>query len=61
MDEVQSNRESGVVTKRGKTAAKRVPVAEEKDDIFGFFEGKIRITGDIVSPIISPEEWGDLY
>jgi hypothetical protein len=32
-----------------------------KDDIFGFFKGKIEIKGDIVSPIIGPEEWGDLY
>jgi len=24
-------------------------------------KGKIKIKGDIVSPIITPEEWGDLY
>ena len=63
MDEVASKRESVVITKRGKPVAKLVPVEKEKDDIFGFFNGKgtIEIKGDIVSPIISPEDWGDLY
>jgi prevent-host-death family protein len=61
MDEVQSKREPVLITKRGKPVAKLVPVNQEKDDIFGFLEGKGKIVGDIVSPIISPEEWGDLY
>ena len=63
MDEVASKRESVIITKRGKPVAKLVPVEKEKDDIFGFFNGRgtIEIKGDIVSPIISPEEWGDLY
>ena len=63
MDEVAAKRESVVITKRGKPVAKLVPVEKEKDDIFGFFNGKgtIEIKGDIVSPILSPEEWGDLY
>jgi prevent-host-death family protein len=63
MDEVAAKRESVVITKRGKPVAKLVPVENEKDDIFGFFNGKgtIEIKGDIVSPILSPEEWGDLY
>jgi hypothetical protein len=30
---------------------------QNKDDIFGFFKGKIKITGDVVSPAFSPEEW----
>ena len=63
MDEVASKRESVIITKRGKPVAKLVPVEKERDDIFGFFNGKgtIEIKGDIVSPILSPEEWGDLY
>jgi prevent-host-death family protein len=61
MDEVQAKREAVVITKRGKPVAKLVPVGKEKDDIYGFIKGKGRILGDIVSPIISPEEWGDLY
>jgi prevent-host-death family protein len=61
MDEVQSKRESVLITKRGKPVAKLVPVGNEKDDIFGFLKGKITILGDVVSPILTPEEWGDLY
>jgi prevent-host-death family protein len=61
MDEVQSKREAVLITKRGKPVAKLVPVEKEADDIFGFLSGKGKITGDIVSPILSPEEWGNLY
>jgi prevent-host-death family protein len=63
MDEVQSKRQAVLITKRGKPVAKLVPVEKEKDDIFGFMKGKgtVEIKGDIVSPILTPEEWGDLY
>jgi len=63
MDEVQAKRQAIVITKRGKPVAKLVPVENEKDDIFGFLKGKgkIEIKGDIVSPVLTPEEWGDLY
>jgi len=61
MDEVQAKRQAVLITKRGKPVAKLVPVEKEKDDIFGFYKGKIKINGDIVSPAFSPEEWGDLY
>ena len=61
MDEVQSKRITVVITKRGKPVAKLVPVESKSDDIFGFLRGKIAITGDIVSPALTPEEWGNLY
>ncbi|HVN20002.1 MAG TPA: type II toxin-antitoxin system Phd/YefM family antitoxin [Dongiaceae bacterium] len=63
MDEVQAKRQAVVITKRGKPVAKLVPVEQPKDDIFGFFKGKgkIEIKGDIVGPILTPEEWGGLY
>jgi len=60
MDEVQSERQAVLITKRGKPVAKLVPVEQEKDDIFGFYKGKIKINGDVVSPAFSPKEWGDL-
>jgi len=60
MDEVKSKRETIVITKRGKPVAKLVPVAGGEDDIFGFFEGKGSVKGDIVSPALSPNEWGEL-
>jgi len=61
MDEVQSKRQAVLITKRGKPVAKLVPVEKEKDDIFGFLKGKGKVTGDVVSPALTPEEWGDLY
>ena len=60
LDEVQAKRETLVITKRGRPVAKLVPVMKEKDDIFGFLAGKARITGDVVSPALSLEEWGNL-
>jgi prevent-host-death family protein len=61
MDEVQSKRQAVLITKRGKPVAKLVPVEQEKDDIFGFLKGKVKVVGDVVSPALAPEEWGDLY
>jgi prevent-host-death family protein len=61
MDEVQAKRETVVITKRGKPVAKLVPISLDIDEIFGFLAGKAKITGDIVSPALSPEEWGELY
>jgi prevent-host-death family protein len=61
LDEVQSKRQAVLITKRGKPVAKLVPVEKEADDIFGFLKGKGTITGDVVSPALTPEEWGDLY
>jgi prevent-host-death family protein len=61
MDEVAAKRQAIVITKRGKPVAKLVPVEKEKDEIFGFMKGKVTVNGDIVGPILTPEEWGDLY
>ena len=60
MDEVQAKRETVVITKRGKPVAKLVPVEEQTDDLFGFLRGKVTIVGDVVSPALQLEEWGDL-
>ncbi len=60
MDEVQSKRQSVLITKRGKPVAKLVPVEKQTDDIYGFFAGKGKIVGDVVSPAFSLEEWGNL-
>jgi len=61
MDEVKKKRETIVITKHGKPVVKIVPVKQEKDEIYGFHKGKVKIHGDIVGPILTPEEWGDLY
>jgi prevent-host-death family protein len=60
MDEVQAKRETVVITKHGKPVAKLVPVNAEPDEIFNFLAGKGDIEGDVISPALSSEEWGDL-
>ncbi|PYX85140.1 MAG: type II toxin-antitoxin system prevent-host-death family antitoxin [Acidobacteria bacterium] len=60
MDEVQAKRETVVITKRGKPVVKLVPADEDTDDIYNFLAGKGAIVGDVVSPAISPEDWGEL-
>ena len=60
MDEVQAKRVPLVITKRGKPVVKIVPADATRDDIFGFFKGKGKIKGDIVKPILSLREWGNL-
>ena len=60
MDEVKARREEVLITKHGEPVAKLVPVTAGQDDIFGFFAGRGAITGDVVAPVLSSEEWGNL-
>lgn len=60
MDEVQAKHETIVITKHGKPVAKLVPVNTETDGIYNFLGGKGSVQGDVVSPTLSPEEWGEL-
>jgi prevent-host-death family protein len=60
MDEVQAKHETVVITKRGKPVVKLVPVSTSTDEIYNFLSGKGAVTGDVVSPAISPEDWGEL-
>jgi len=55
MKRVQATGEPVVVTKRGAPVVKVVPVESTQSDIFGFMEGRVKIVGDIESPI--PAEW----
>jgi prevent-host-death family protein len=55
MKKVQATGEPVVLTRRGEPVAKVVPVERENDDIFGFMAGKVKIVGDIESPILV--EW----
>jgi len=55
MKQVQATGEPVVVTKRGVPVVKVVPAEAENNDIFGFMVGKVKIVGDIESPI--PVEW----
>jgi prevent-host-death family protein len=60
MDQVQARREAVIITKRGKPVAKLVPVEVSDDPIFGFMRRKVKIKGDIVGPILTLKEWGNL-
>ena len=60
IDEVYEQHEEVIITKHGKPMARLVPLGEKKKDpgsLFGFMKGKVRIIGDIVSPIIPEEDW----
>jgi prevent-host-death family protein len=57
MDTVQKTRRPITITKRGKPVAKLVPVEEENREWLGRLKGKMRIVGDIESPIYPPEAW----
>jgi prevent-host-death family protein len=55
MKRVQATGEPVIVTKRGTPMVKVVPAQPDKIDIFGSMTGKVRIVGDIESPI--PVKW----
>ena len=55
MRKVQATGEPVIVTKRGTPVVKVMPAHSEKNDIFGFMRGKVKIVGDIESPI--PVKW----
>ena len=56
MDKINSKPETGAIAKPAKPEAKT-----DGDNIFGFFAGKGSVTGDVASPALSEEEWGELY
>jgi prevent-host-death family protein len=60
MDQVQASHETVVITKHGKPVAQLGPVHQVTDEIYDFLAGKGSITGDVVSPAISPKDWGEL-
>jgi prevent-host-death family protein len=60
MDEVQAKHETVLITKHGKPVAKLVPVNSETDEIYNFLAGRGAVTGDVVFPALSLEDWGEL-
>ena len=51
MKQVQATGEPVIVTKRGAPVVKVVPVEVGNRDIFGFMTGRVKIVGDVESPI----------
>jgi prevent-host-death family protein len=56
MDEVASSGESLLVTKNGKPVAELRPHRPATSALLGILKGKVKITGDIISPI-DDVEW----
>ena len=57
MDDVKARREPVLITKKGKPVARLVPVDEPAGDVFGCLAGELEISGDLLSPVITPSAW----
>jgi prevent-host-death family protein len=57
MNEVQATGEPVIVTKRGKPVVKVIPAGTENSDLFGFMVGRMKIVGDIESPVVPLKLW----
>ncbi len=53
--DVQATGEPVIVTKRGKPIVKLIPADKEAANLLGSMTGKVKIVGDIESPI--PVDW----
>jgi prevent-host-death family protein len=57
LDDVANRREPVIVTKNGHPVARIVPMPLlETDPIFGFYKGKLEISGDVLSPLYTDDE-----
>jgi len=57
MDEVQSTRVPVTITKKGRPVVKLVPADGPPEEIFGCLKGEIEIVGDVMAPLVPPEDW----
>lgn len=51
MDEVARTGASIVITKRGVPVARLGPAARKPRTLRGFYKGRLRIVGDVISPV----------
>jgi antitoxin (DNA-binding transcriptional repressor) of toxin-antitoxin stability system len=51
MDEVAENGGEIIITKNGKPVAKLTSLRERPKSLFGIDKGRLKIVGDIISPI----------
>ena len=60
LEQVRVSGEAVQITKRGRVIAQLVRVDEAVPRWeFGQFRGDVTIIGDIVGPIVDPEDWSD--
>jgi prevent-host-death family protein len=57
VEEVQTTGESVLITKRGKPVAQLSPAPVSPEDVLGYMAGKVKIIGDIVSPVTPLCDW----
>jgi prevent-host-death family protein len=58
MEEVRTKRVTVLITKKGRPLAKLVPPDEKNaDEVFGRLQGVLEITGDVESPVSTPQDW----
>lgn len=60
LEQVRVSGEAVQITKRGRPIAQLVRVDDGiPQRQFGQFRGDVKLVGDIVGPIVDPEDWGD--
>ena len=57
LDEVQNTHEHVVITKRGRPVATLVPCRTVAGDWGASLRGSVQVSGDILAPALSVEEW----
>jgi prevent-host-death family protein len=57
MDQVNAQRAEVVITKRGVPVARLVPVEAAPTSIFGCMVGTAEVLGDLLEPVIEPNDW----
>jgi prevent-host-death family protein len=60
IDQVQKTKQPILITRRGRPVAEVVPPSPVRaNDWMGSMRGTATILGDIISPVIEPNEWED--
>jgi prevent-host-death family protein len=60
MDDVKSQREPVLITKKGKPVARLVPADDRPVSSLGFLADRVEIVGDLVAPAVETSEWAVL-
>lgn len=56
MDEVARSRRALTITKNGKPVAQLIPAANKEPSLFGLHRDRVKIIGDVISPLDEPWE-----